>query len=247
MSNEDLFTHGTSAGGSGQSRALVRRGRARILLDQSEERVVLHGMLNPAVADKIFREVLAEWGFQGSTTELRDVVTTRMAETSLQGTSIAADLEAVKLLIEGEEYPLLTLAVATSKYTSQPNPIRVFYRSFDNAIVPVKQYLILSEPANTRQRTAASLAYGVPMDKVAVCFDMFTDAAPHLDLTMPMLIFAGAIGKAHLSNRQAAVQSRGVNLPLHDTSNRHADEISGGGFADKGVMPSRGITFPALR
>jgi hypothetical protein len=205
-----------SATAAGKSR------RRKVLVSSVDEgsKVVRHGCISAEDADKVFLELLTEWGISQSTETTRLEVYHALAELGVYGTSVAATLEESRIVINSTTCPLSALSSLMVKYTSQPNPIKVFYRSFRNAEIPITMFNILSTVENVRIRATVQMRYGIPMDEVPYAFDMFEDAAPYLGLTTVQIQTANKVKAVYLSVKQQEAYSKNGGPPAQDVSNR---------------------------
>jgi len=222
------------------------RGSKGIALVQDGQRVILHGHVSVEVAERIWTRTLEAWEVHGTTEQIRSSIIVALAETVIQGTSVAADLEALCIIVDGVTCPLVTLAVEAGKHTSQANPIRVFYRSFRQAVIPCTTYRILLEPSNIQQRKLAMIKYGCTGDKVHCAFDMYTDAAPHLEQSDFDLLTGRSINGSFLRMQDSERRERGQTFTPQDTTSKQAEGLSA---AAAPIPTSRGerLGFAPLR
>jgi len=207
-----------------------------LVLKAGREYVVTHGKIASDIAEQAFVDILIHWGLDSNTEEQRNDIVEHLAVAALSGTSVAADLESVVIDFEGSKLPLATMATVLKTYTNQPNPIRVFYRSYRKALIPCTAYAILSSPENMHYRDAAMLRYGVSETGVKYAFDMVNDAVPHLGLSGYEINLARAVNVGYLSGHAAELRERGASAAPQDTSSRQA--AAGAAVGSGGTMPA---------
>lgn len=229
-------------------------GKTPLRLPGGRSRVVRHGHVSADVADTIWVEALEAWGVQGSSQELREEIILGIAEAAIQGTSVAADLEAVTVTVDEYTLSFGVLADVSQRYTRQPNPVRVFLRSFRNAVIPVTIYRLLSHPENAQLRALAAWKYGCEPGKTQYAYDMIGDAAPFLDMVGYDLLTARSVNRSFLKDHQSENSVRGMPSAAQDIASRQTGgmsaqtSVAGGGgggaaIADQGAR----LGFTPLR
>lgn len=214
--------------------------------------VVFHGHMSHANAETIWNRTMDRWGVVSSSEETRDEFFTAIATLLIQGTSKATDYENQLILVDGREYAMSVLVDVCAQFTTQPNPERVFLRSFRSGIIPFRTYSILLDPANDHLRSMAMTRYGVPEDKVHLAFDMAEYAIEHIPGGQGLIPSIRAIKRTHLTDYRDENVSRGVSSSVHDTSNRFNDTVArttGGGISGGANMGQQSVRmgFDSIR
>lgn len=229
----------------------VRTKNRYVLATGKNSPVVLHGYMSATSAENAWVKILTAYDLDGSNVDLREEFIMAMATLLIQGSSVATNYEDQIIVLEGREMPLSIMVSIVSRYTTQPNPQRVWLRSFRNAEVPYTAYLILNEPENREQRMQAMIRYKVPEDKVCYAFDMVEAALPRIEGAGSGLIaLITAMKRVHLAEYHEETRSRGQNVALHDSSNRFvasANRNSGGGGGGPGDQKDRLGLIPSIR
>jgi len=232
-----------SSGGGGGVRSRGPKFGPRVLPARGQ-RVVKHGHVTDKVAEIVWTELLDAWGIGGTNTELREDIVVALAESLVQGTSIASDLEARCIIINDELCSLGVLKSLMVSRTNQSNPVKVFLRSFRKALIPIECFRILSAPENETLRAEVALRSGCELSKAPYAFDMFNDAAPFLGLSAYELLTARSVSKTYLAEVHAAAVSRPEETTPQDTSSRQAQTMSA--VPDYGGSQGR-LGFSSLR
>lgn len=144
----------------------------RKFVRRAKNDVVYHGKMSLAAADRVFRGACAEWDVGDMNVDSRDSLLGDIAEALLRSTSMETDMANVTFTSGDDEYELDVLVRHAMQATNQPNPLRVWIRSFKNGEVAARMSDMLADPANSAIRQQAAMDYGATPSDAYLCFDM---------------------------------------------------------------------------
>lgn len=180
---------------------------------------ITHGYCSPEVAERIFRDAMSAWGMSSSDAATRDDLLGGLAEVLWASTSVETDYSVVEFSIGGQYLSLQVLVNQCQTAINHVNPLRVWIRSFRQAVLACRIHDFLDTPENIAQRQDAASSYGASIDNARFCFDM-ADAllvsgryfnGSERQLINDLKIFA-------TSRTQSNAQTRGQSQPSQDTS-----------------------------
>jgi len=228
--------------GSSRVRSVTQRGRFK---RPAKSHGITHGYVPGDVAERIFRDALAEWGISSSNEGVREEILGGMAEVLWASTSSETDWSTVYFELEGELLCMQPFINVCVRSIGHDNPLRVWLRSFRHAEMALRIHDFLDTPENLAQRQEAAGSYGAEIRDARFCFDM-ADAllitgreftATDRNIINSLKIYA-------TSRAQSNANARGLSQPMHDTSGGKA----GGGRADGGgQLPGLNAAPPSIR
>jgi len=159
---------GTTAVVSTKIRNNARNGKYRRV---ATAKVVHHGYCSSEVAKNIYTAAQAAWGFKTSDSEEREELKSALAEALCQATSTEVVYTGVQFTVDGKVYNLGPLDEAATRLIGNPNVIRTWIRSYNDAEMACRMSDFLDTEENIEERQAAAYRYGTIVSNAKFCFD----------------------------------------------------------------------------
>lgn len=205
--------------------------------------VTYHGHMPPAAADRVFRAACAEWDVGDMDAEAREDLLGCIAEACLRSTSTETDTTNVVFSYGDDDLELDVLVKQATVKTTQPNPLRVWIRSYHNGEIAARISDLLADPENLALRQRAAADYGASMSDAYLCFDTADALIGFRPVSHSEIITIGRLKAYKLRTASESATSKGLERTEADRTR----QIGGRSLAADTALSQGSTTTPQVR
>jgi len=210
---------------------------ARVGFLPNPYKIVRYGMISQDDAEKVWSDTLEAWGVSESNATERETLYNFVTAALLQSSSKDSENLDTQWVMRGRLMKLRTIYDNMDIYAQSNNDsrIRTFTRSFRTGFFVVRQYQVLSDPANKEYRNMLAMRTGEDPTNARFMFDT-ADFLVHagVDLNTDEMRLINSYRANRTARAQHAANQVGDLTARNDTTSRNSEYGRGKAIAQNG-------------